>query len=51
MAKTVMTHKKGKDGKPVIVPAFKPTKAQRKSTENLIPLTKAPSRIARALWH
>jgi hypothetical protein len=50
MAKTVMTHKRV-NGKVIVVPVFKPTKAQRRSTENLIPLTKAPSRIAQTLWH
>ncbi len=41
-------------GKPVIVPAHRPTKAQKKSTQ-LIPFTPGPGkskakRIARNLW-
>lgn len=50
MAKKTYGHVEGKDGKPVIVEIAAATKAQKASLQ-LIPLTKAPSRIARALWH
>lgn len=51
MAKKTYVHVvDGKTNKIKVVEATV-TRAQRKSTENLIPFTKAPGRIARALWH
>lgn len=51
MAKKTYTHDRDrKTGEVRVVEAVTLTRAQRKST-TLIPFTKAPSKIARALWH
>lgn len=51
MAKKTYTHViDPKSGKPVAVEIPKMTKAQRKSLTE-IPFTKAPSKLARILWH
>lgn len=46
MAKT--TTELGDDGR---THTYKNTRARRKSESRLIPWTKPPSKIARALWH
>jgi hypothetical protein len=51
MAKRTYTHEVDpKTGKPVVTELKNLTRAQRKSL-TLIPFTKAPSKIARILWH
>lgn len=49
MAKKVFTHSFDKNGKPIAVEVVKATKAQRKSTETLIPQTTTSKRRAKAL--
>jgi hypothetical protein len=46
MAKT--TTELGDDGRPV---TYKNTRSRRRSEAKLIPWTKAPGKVARALWH
>lgn len=51
MAKKTYTHELDpKTGKPKVAEVPKLTRAQRKSLTE-IPFTKAPSKIARILWH
>lgn len=50
MAKKTFGHVKSRSGRPVVVELAAATKAQKASL-NLIPYTKAPSKIAAFLWH
>jgi hypothetical protein len=51
MAKKVVGHVRDEKTGKVTAVDMTATRAQKKSEKNLIPFTKAPGRIARALWH